>query len=81
VFVRQSVCQQCISSSPKGRIFVKFYIGDFALKFIEKNFTYVINALSTDHSNWRFVYNLKTYQALYVNTSVRFIVADDIKSS
>ena len=60
---------------------MKFCIGDFALKFIENNFRYLINALSMEHSNWRFVYNHKTYQALYVNTSVRFIVAGDIKSS
>jgi hypothetical protein len=60
-FVRQSVCKQCISSSLKGRIFVKFYIGDFALKFIKNNFTYLINARSREHSNWRFVYNRKTY--------------------
>ena len=45
------------------------------------NFKYLINARIMEHSNWTCVYNRKTYQALHMKTSVRFIVADDTKSS
>jgi len=62
-YVCSSVCLSAMYQFvSEGMDFCEIYIGDFALKFIEKNFTYLINTRSREHSNWRFVYNRKRYK-------------------